>query len=307
MAGTVMTRTEGANEIEVFNVRKTLEFAKPKLVYPQFGQPDLVLQRKGQTARWIRFDKLGIPSSTLDDNPTWTPVAVTDNVIQATLEFWGNGVELVEFLQETSYLNLPDEYKKLIGQNAGETINAKVRDVLVAGSSVNYANGKAARNLLTSVDTIDLDDILDTVESLEVADAMKINDNYVAIISPYTKTRLMKDSTFREAVRYLAKDSTMFTGELVTIDGVKFVVTSTAPSVANSGSNNAVANVEQTIILGDGAYGITRLLPGDFDVIVTPPGGHGDEYKVKTSIAWKAYLKAVILNQSWMRRLEHAR
>jgi len=48
-------------------------------------------------------------------------------------------------------------------------------------------------------------------------------------------------------------------------------------------------------------------LPGDFDVIVTPPGGHGDEYKVKTSIAWKAYLKAVILNQSWMRRLEHAR
>lgn len=302
-----MTRTEGAHEIEVLNVRKTLAFAKPKLVYPQFGQPDLVMQRKGQTASWIRFTKMAIPSTVLDDNPTWSPVAVSDTVITATLEFWGNGVELVEFLKETSFMNLPDEYKKLVGQNAGETINAKVRDVLVAGTNCGYANGKAARNLVTSGDTIDLDDILDNVEALEAQDAMRIGDNFVAIISPYIKTRLMKDSAFRDAVRGLESKSTMFNGELVTIDGVKFVVTSTAPSVSNSGSNNAVSNLEQTIIIGDGAYGVTRLLPGDFDVVVTEPGGHGDEYKVKTSIAWKAYLKAVILNQNWLRRVESAR
>jgi N4-gp56 family major capsid protein len=307
MAGTVMTRTEGALEIEVYNVRKTLEFAKPKLVYPQFGQPDLIMQRKGQTASWIRFTKMTVPVAVLDDNPTWAPVAVTESVITATLELWGNGVELVEFLGETSFLNLPDEYKKLVGQNAGETINEKVRDVLVAGTNAGYANSKAARNLVTSADTLDLDDILDNVESLEAQDAMRIGDNYIAIISPYVKTRLMKDSAFRDAVRGLESKKTMFTGELVTVDGVRFVVTSTAPSVSNSGSNNAVAHLEQTIIIGDGAYGITRLLPGDFDVVITPPGGHGDEYKVKTAIAWKAYLKAVILNQNWLRRIESAR
>jgi N4-gp56 family major capsid protein len=199
------------------------------------------------------------------------------------------------------------EYKKLIGQNAGESINEKVRDVLVAGTGVSYANSKAARNLLDSADTIDLDDILDTVESIEANDAPMIGDEYVAIISPYVKTRLMKDSAFREATRYLAKDNSIFTGEVANIDGVRFVRTSTAPSVSDSGTNNSVSNVEQSIILGDGAYGIARLLPGDFDVVVTPPGGHGDEYKVKTSIAWKAYLKSVILNQNFMRRLESAR
>jgi N4-gp56 family major capsid protein len=248
-----------------------------------------------------------VPVAVLDDNPTWAPVAVTESVITATLELWGNGVELVEFLGETSFLNLPDEYKKLVGQNAGETINEKVRDVLVAGTNAGYANSKAARNLVTSADTLDLDDILDNVESLEAQDAMRIGDNYIAIISPYVKTRLMKDSAFRDAVRGLESKKTMFTGELVTVDGVRFVVTSTAPSVSNSGSNNAVAHLEQTIIIGDGAYGITRLLPGDFDVVITPPGGHGDEYKVKTAIAWKAYLKAVILNQNWLRRIESVR
>lgn len=302
-----MTRTLGANTIEVYNVRKTLEFAKPKLVYPQFGAPDMVMKRKGQTASWLKFTKLAIPSSVLDDSPTWAPETVTESTVTATLELWGNGVELTEALDQTSFLDLPMEYKKLIGQNAGETINQKVRGVLVAGTSVNYANAAAARQNLISTDTADLDDFLAVVEALEVADAPKIGDEYVAIISPYVKTRLMKDTAFREAVRYLAKGSTMFTGELVSVDGTRFVVTSTAPVVSSTGSNNSIASLDQSIILGDGAYGIARLLPGDFDVVVTPPGGHGDEYKVKTSMAWKVYLKAVILQQTYMRRLESAR
>lgn len=302
-----MTRSEGADAIEVYNVRKTLEFAKPKLVYPQFGQPDMVMRRKGQTASWLKFTKLSIPSSALDDSPTWSPETVTDSTVTATLVFWGNGVSLVEALKETSFLDLPAEYKKLIGQNAGETINEKVRDVLVAGTSVNYANQASARQELISTDTADLDDILDVTQSLEVADAPMIGDDYVAIISPYVKTRLMKDTAFREATRYLMKENSLFTGEVANIDGNRFVRTSTAPSVSDSGSNNSVSNIEQTIILGEGAYGIARLLPGDFDVVVTPPGGHGDEYKVKTAIAWKAYIKAVILQQTFMRRFESAR
>lgn len=302
-----MTRTLGANTIEVYNVRKTLEFAKPKLVYPQFGAPDMIMKRKGQTASWLKFTKLAIPSSVLDDSPTWAPETVTESTVTATLQLWGNGVELVEALEQTSFLDLPMEYKKLIGQNAGETINEKVRDVLVAGTSVNYANAAAARQNLISTDTADLDDFIDVATALEASDAPKIGEEYVAIISPYVKKRLMKDSAFREAIRYLAKGSTIFTGELVSVDATRFVVTSTAPSVSNTGSNNSIATLDQSIILGDGAYGIARLLPGDFDVVVTPPGGHGDEYKVKTSMAWKAYLKAVILQQTYMRRLESAR
>jgi len=302
-----MDRTTGANTIEVYNVRKTLEFAKPKLVYPQFGAPDLVLRRKGQTASWLKFDKLAIPSSVLADSPTFTPETITESTVTATLELWGNGIQVVEALKETSFLDLPMEYKKLLGQNAGETINEKVRNVLIAGTSVDYANAKASRNALLNNDQIDMDDILASVQALELVDAPKIGDNYVAIISPRIKTTLMKDSAFREQIRYLAKDSTMFTGELVTVDGVRFIVTSTAPSISNSGSNSSVTAVEQSIILGEGAYGIARLLPGDFDVTITPPGGHGDEYKVKTSMTWKAYLKAVILQQTYMRRLESAR
>jgi N4-gp56 family major capsid protein len=127
----------------------------------------------------------------------------------------------------------------------------------------------------------------------------------VALISPFVKGRLLKNSAFRDAVRY-NKDS-LFTGELCTIDGIRFVLTSTAPTVTNGGSASSVATIDQSIVLGKGATGIARLMPGDFQVVVTPPGGHGDEYKVKTAITWKSYLKAVRLNENWMRRIETAR
>lgn len=301
----VMTRALDADVIEVYNVRKTLEFAKPKLVYTQFGQPDMILKRKSDTATWFRFDKLSIPTVTLDDDPTFTPETVTNVPITAKLEFWGNGVSIVEFLEETSFLNLSDEYKKLIGQNAGETINQKVRDVLKGGTYASFPNSRASRADLVSTDYADLDTFIDAATVLEANDAPKIGDHYVAIISPYVKSRLLKNTAFRDAVRY-QKDS-LFTGELATIDGIKFIVTSTAPSVTNGGSASSVSTIDQSIILGEGAYGIARLMPGDFQVIVTPPGGHGDEYKVKTSITWKSYLKAVILNENWMRRIETAR
>jgi len=300
-----MTRTEGADVIEVYNVRKTLEYAKPKLVYTQFGQPDMILKRKSDQATWFRFDKLGVPATQLDDNPTFLPETVTTSNVSAKLEFWGNGVQIVEFLEETSFLNLADEYKQLIGQNAGETINEKVRDVIKAGTYAIYPGGKTLRADLISTDYADLDVFIDAGTALEAADAPKIGDNYVAIISPFVKGRLLKNTAFREAVRY-QKDS-LFTGELCTIDGIKFIVTSTAPTVSNGGSASSVATIDQSIVVGQGAYGIARLMPGDFQVVVTPPGGHGDEYKVKTAITWKSYLKSVILNQNWMRRIETAR
>ncbi|MCL4483400.1 MAG: N4-gp56 family major capsid protein [Bacteroidetes bacterium] len=300
-----MTRGLEPQVIETYNVRKTLEFAKPKLVYPQFGQPDMIMKRKSDTASWLRFNKLSVPSSTLSDNPTWSPSTVTESKVTAQLDFWGNGVELVEFLEQTSFLDLPDEYKKLIGQNAGETINEKVRDVYVAGLYATYPNSRTGRHQLISTDYADMDVFTNAAMYLEDNDAPKIGDSYVAIIRPFVKGRLLENSSFRNAVQ-LRKDS-LFTGELVDVGGVRFVVTSTAPTVTNQGSQSTVATIDQSIVLGDGAVGIARLMPGDFKVVVTPPGGHGDEYAVKTSIAWKCYLKAVRLIEEWMYRVETAR
>lgn len=322
----VSTTANQSNKLKTYNVRKLLPYALPKLHFLRFGQHDEVPFREGKTISWVRYTKLTVQSEALaSENPTWSPETLADATVSATLELWGNGVEYTEFLEKTTFIDdFPGSVRKLVGQNAGESLNAAVRDIIKAGTNVTYANAKAARNLVTGSDTIDYNDILNAVVTIEENDAQKMTDSgviaktamtdgndmpadgvYVGFIHPRVKTQLMKDSDFRSAVQH--QRTSLFTGHLTTLDGVAHLVTSTAPTVSNSGSNNAVSTLEQTIIHGEGFFGTPAFTPDMMEIVITPPGGHGDEYAVKTAIAWKAYFKPVILNDNWGVRIESAR
>lgn len=318
----VTKTTDIADALRVQAIRKALAYAMPKLVFPLFGQHDEIAEREGKAIQWFRFSKLALPESALAESPTWAPETLANTKVNATLELWGNGVEYTEFLQKTTYLDdFPNSVKKLVGQNAGESINEQVANTLKAGTQVIFPNGKT-ESTFNSDDVITLNTILDAVAELEENDAPRITETglidktqidgdmpvdgvYIAFISPRVKSQLMKETAFREAVRY--QKQSMFSGHLCTIDGVAFLVTSTAPTRTSVGSNSSVGTADQTIIVGAGAYGVPSLTRDMFDIVVTPPGGHGDEFAVKTAVAWKAYYKAVILNQDWIIRIESAR
>jgi hypothetical protein len=306
-------------------VRKALEIARPRLVYAQFGQKDRLPAREGNQVQWIRFTKIGLTSgssfsdiewnatgthyvkNTTGAPPTWTPLTPTDVTVPATMDFlFGPPIEVVEAKIYSSFLDLLKEFRTMIAQQAGEVIDTEVRDVVVAGTTVGFANGKASRGLLTSADKIDTDDVLDNVVTLRNNSAVPpANGSFAIIVSPNVEAQLMKDSAFRDAVQFQKED--MFVGTIATYLGCKFFRTERAPTVANSGSNNAVANIEQTLIVGSNSYGITHVLTDNFDVIYTAPGGHGDEWASKHKLTWKASFKSVILNQNWILRLESAR
>lgn len=303
---------------KTYHIREALAFAKPALVFNQFGMKERVSAREGKTAQWIRFTKLGVESgsdfsgaATYVKNasgapPTWTPETPSDTTVTAQLDaYFGKGVQWNEAVGYTALIDVPKEFRKIQAQHAGEVIDTETRDVLKAGTSVMYANAKATRGLLTSADQVDTNDLIDLGVNLRNNVAPRINGIYVAFVSPNVVGQLMKDEAFRNAVQF-QKDS-MFTGEIAKYMGFRIVETPQAPSLTSSGSNNAVSNVEQIIAIGDMAYGVTTWMMNDFDLIYTSPGGHGDEYAVLNKLAWKFYYKPVILNQSWIYRLEAAR
>jgi N4-gp56 family major capsid protein len=327
---TINSSPVGSDALKIYNVRKALSYALPKFVYAQFGQQDMMEMREGKSIQWIRFNRLvngtdGTPNNNdnIGDNPTWSPETLNDQIVTGSLNLYGNGVEYTEFLLNTSYVDdLPDEIRRLVGENAGEAINRFVRNVLYTGTSVYYAGGVASDSLLTTNNYITYADVVNAVAPLEANDAKRITEVgvidkqniagslpgdgvYVAFISPYVKSRLMRDSNFQQAVQF--QKESIFTGHLCTIDGVAFDMTSTALPRTNGGSASSVANVERTVIVGAESYGIPHLTRDMFEIVVTPPGGHGDEYAVRTAVAWKSYYDADILNQLWMTRIESAR
>ncbi len=297
---------------KTYFIREALAIAKPALIFKQFGMKERVPAREGKTAQWIRFTKLGLVSgtdytkNTTGAPPTWTPTTPADTTVTAQLDaYFGNGVEWVESVGYTALVDVPKEFRIIQAAQAAEVMEVETRDIIVAGTTVQYANAKAARNLLAGDDQIDLNDVLDLGVTLRNNDALRIKGVFPVLCSVNTVAQLMKDSTFQNAVQF-QKDY-IFTGEIAKLYGMRFLESSLAPSVADSGSNNAVSVVEQTIAIGDMSFGVTTWLLDDYDMIYTPPGGHGDEYAALNKLTWKMYYKPVILNQSWLARLEHSR
>lgn len=299
-------------------VREGLEVAKPELLYSQYGQGDRVQKRAGKTRQWFRMAKIGLTSgsdfsgaATYVKNatgapPTFTPATPTDTTITATADYlFGKGHEWNDGVAYTSFADIDAELRKLNALQAAEAIDTEVRDVLVAGTQVNYANSKASRGLLTSADRIDMDDIMDAVTTLRNQDAKTIKGMYPALCSANVIAQLSKDSVFQNAVQL--QKNYLFTGTIAELFGVRFHFTSRAPTVANSGSNNAVSAVEQTVFVAANSYGITKWMMDDYDLVYTPPGGYGDEWAVRHALTWKYVGKSVILNNSWLLRLESAR
>ncbi len=302
-------------------VREGLEFAKPNLIYQQFGQADRVPKREGKTRQWFRMTKPGLASggtdfssttyqyikNTTGTSPTWTPATPADTTVTAQVDFlFGQGHEWNEGVEYTSFADLPKELRGLNAQHASEGIEQEVINMIRVGTTVAFANAKASRMLLASPDDrIDMNDIFTQVTTLRNANTRMIKGAYRAFVSANVIERLMLDSSFQSAIQF--QRDYIFTGTIAELFGVGFQFSSMAPTIADSGSNNAVSVVEQTIIVGANSYGITKWMLNDYDLIYTPPGGHGDEWANKHKLTWRYAFKSVILNHSWLVRLESAR
>lgn len=299
-------------------VKEALDFAKYNLVYRQFGQKDQVAERDGKTRQWVRFDVPATTSgtdfsgsatyvkNTTGTAPSFTPATPTDTAVTASVEFlFGKGHEWTSGLAYTSFMDIKKELRRINAEHAGRAVDTEVRDVLKAGTTVGYANAKASRGLLTSADQIDMNDIFDSVTTLRNNSARPMNGHFNVVHSHNVTAQLMKDPAFQSAIQF-QKDY-IFMGTIAELYGCRFTGTENAPTVSNSGSNNAVSTVEQTLIFGEGAYGVTAWMMNDYDVIYTGPGGWGDEYRNRNALTWKFVGKSVILNQAWMLRLESAR
>ena len=305
---------------KVSYVREGLPVAKPKLIYSQYAVKDRVAKREGKTRQWFRFTKpnlvsqsgdfsgatYGYVKNTTGTPPTWTPATPADTTISATVEFlWGQGHEWNEGVEYTSFADIPKELRNLNTMHAAEAIDTEVRDVVVAGTNVAYANGRATRPDLLTDDYIDMVDVFNAVTTLRNNDAPQINGMYSALCSANVITELMRDTAFQSAIQF--QKPYIFTGTIAELYGVRFDFSSRAATTSNGGSASQIATIDQTIITGDNAYGKTAWMLDDYDIVYTKPGGFGDEWAVRNALTWKFMFKSVILNQSWLLRLESSR
>ena len=296
-------------ENKTFYDRTLLESAKPNLIHSQFGQKRPIPKNGGKKIEFRRYGALPKALTPLTEGVTPDGRKLTVTAIEAEVHEYGDYVALSDVLDLTAIDNNVLEATKAIGNQAGLTLDTITRNILQAGTNVQYcpkvgASGTTAVTSRADIDAtckLTVDEIKKAVATLKANNVPKISGSYVAIIHPYAAYDLMSDPNWEEMHKYTSAEN-MYEGEIGRIAGVRFVESSEALIVKTS-SNPAVFC---TLVLGENAYGITEVTGGGLKTIIKQLGSAGtaDPLDQRSTVGWKAMQTAEILQQNYMIRIE---
>ena len=144
-----MPTVTGQTNPELFPLyyeKKVLEYLKENLVALRYGQRFRLPPNSGRTAVWTRFQPIPKVTTPITDQPTPTEGAsMTTQQVQATIEEYGNYIDLDEFTDITSFVPLLDQATDLLSYNAQQSLDAVAMNELTSGTNVVYAGGVTQR------------------------------------------------------------------------------------------------------------------------------------------------------------------
>ena len=299
-------------EMKTFYDMTLIDEASANLVHDQFGQKRPIPANSGKTIEFRKFAPLAKATTALTEGVTPTGKDLKVTAVTATVAQYGDFISQSDVLELTSLDNTILEATKLLGRQAGVTLDTITRDVLCAGTNVTYApkvaDGKetavTSRANLDASANLTVKVIQQVVAKLRSQNAPTINGKYVAIIHPYVAYDLMRDPEWIDAHKY-AQPTNLYTGEIGEIAGVRFVQTTEAKIWNGAGCPTGLA-VFGCLFMGDGAYGITEINGGGLETIVKQKGSAGtaDPHDQRSSIGWKAIKTAKILIPNYLVRVE---
>ena len=299
----VTTASGLSEEMKVYYSDYLIDNAVPKLVHDQFGQKHPIPKGGGKTIQFRKYSPLGKLTTPLQEGVTPDGQSLSVSVIEATVQQYGGYVTLSDMLLLTAIDNNLVQATKLLGAQAGATLDTIVREVLNGGTNAIFAGGKSARSDLTASDVLTVDDIKKAVRLLKTQNAEQINGAWVGIIHPDVAYDLTNDPAWKDVKTY-SDPTDMYEGEIGKLFGVRFVETTEAKIWAKAGSGNRA--VYSTLILGDNAYGTTEITGGGLEHIVKQLGSAGtaDALNQRATAGWKATKVAERLVENYMVRIE---
>ena len=303
---TNLTTAEGlSKEMKVYYSDYLIDNAIPKLVHDQFGQKHPIPKNGGKTIEFRKYSPLPKLTTPISEGVTPDGQSLNMSTIEATVAQYGGYITLSDVLMLTAIDNNLVQATKLLGAQAGATLDTITREVLNGGTNVIFAGDKEARGDLDATSLLTVDDVKKAVRLLKNQNAEKINGSWVGIIHPDISYDLTNDPAWKDVKTY-SDPSDIYEGEIGKLYGVRFVETTEAKIFAGAGNGGRA--VYSTLILGDNAYGVTELSGGGLEHIVKQLGsaGTGDPLNQRATAGWKATKVAERLVETYMVRIESA-
>lgn len=325
---TTSTSSGISQRTNVYAERQMLKHAGPVMVLDKFGLTKPLPKNKSQTIQFRRPKVFTAATAPLVEGVTPNSTAFQYEDVSVSLKQYGQIVEITDVIQDTHEDPVLNDAAQQAGENIGRTIEALTYGVLKAGTNVYYTNGSARGDVNTPVS---LSKIRAVIRGLRAQKAMMITQvlkgstdyatraveaAYVAVTHTDVESDIRNLPGFLPTAQYGSR-SVVSEHELGSVESTRFLISPDLAPWADAGgtagsmvsTTGTSADVYPILFFGKEAYGIVPLRgQGAVEPSIIPPGqkSKSDPLGQRGVVGWKTYFAALILNQSWMARLETA-
>jgi len=326
--GSAATAGEVLVNLTGYYDRVLLDRLQPELLYGLFGEPHPLPEKEGSQITMRRYAKMSVATTALTEGVTKTGAKATHNDLTATPLQYGDYLVGTDAVKLQSPDPLRTVYTEILGEQAGETWDILDRNVLKAGTHVEFAGTATADTGVAAAMT--LNDVEKVINNLERNDCrpiksmikagkgigtVPINKAFIAIIHPDQVPDVSGLTGWTPVEKY-ADRGQMLPGEIGMVNRCRFLVsTQVYIETGVGGDSSQVCNetttdktdIYHTVFLSQRAYGITTMKGGKgVQTIFKDLGSSGvaDALNQRWSQGWKGWRVAKILEEVRIARLE---
>jgi N4-gp56 family major capsid protein len=281
----------------------------PELQWYKYGAKKTLPKNSGDTVSIRRFENLATSTTAITEGviPNGTDLVVVKR--SATVQEYGNYALTTEKLNMVGLDDTVSEVSKLMGENAGQSIDEIVRDVVVAGTNVQYANGVAGRANVAA--NISYADILKMARTMKVNKVKKVQMpdggmGYVCLVDPYVAFDIKQLNEYKEFSKY-DNSKILRDGVIAKLGGIYFVEIDNGKVFTGAGAG--AIDVHASITIGRDAFMVPDIKGSSKPKIIVKAAGSAgtsDPLNQISSIGWKALFATLRIDELCTLRLETA-
>ncbi len=286
-------------ELQTYFSKKLLKQAKFRTVLDQFAYNENLPSNSSKTISFTQYTDLAVATTPLTEGTPPSDTALAPTAITATIDQLGAYVTLTDLAEMTVKHPVVQKATELLGTQAAKSYDRTINSVVVAGTNVIYPGAVASRAGIAAGNVLTFAEIRKAVALLRNNGAEPFDDgNFVCVVDPSVESDLMGDTTFANTIYRQTGKNEFYKGAITSFAGVTFVRSNFIPTIAST------VTVHTSYMFGTDAYAVTDLQ--SLKSYKEGPGSVSDPLHQKMTLGWKIGFKSVILNNSFIIRLESA-
>lgn len=314
-----------------YAARDMLSHAEPVIILQKFGLTKEQPRNKTNAVKFRRPVPFSAATVPLVEGVTPSAQQMSYEDVNVTLSQYGKPIQISDVIIDTHEDPVLRDANMLAGEQAALTMEMITYGVIKAGTSVYYANGAARTSVNTPISLNAQRGVTKYLKSQKAKKISAILDGspnygtkpveaaYVAVTHTDVEPDLRNLPGFIPVADYGSRQ-VLCAEEVGSCEDVRYICSPELSPFEDAGGAKAgsgttmvstsgtSADVYPIIYLGKEAFGCVPLKgkSGITPMVVNPKPSSDDPLAQRGFVSWKAYFAALILNQTWMSRLEVA-